>query len=141
MPAVSAGSDQSVKERENVQLSGSAEAGYTAISWFQVTNGAPSVSLDNSDTLTPDFTAPNVAPGTPQFFGFRLTVTYSDKPPVEDSCQVTVEDIIEDQDYDNDIDGKDIASFSQTLAGGGTPCLVESGMPCSIEGIAQWFGH
>jgi len=49
----------------------------------------------------------------PADMDFNVTVEYLEDPSAsaEDTCTVTVHDIIEDFDHDEDIDGADLADF------------------------------
>ena len=89
-PTVSAGSNQSVTEGVTVQLAGSGadSEGGVQFSWRQ--SGAPSVSLSDSSSATPTFTAPLVDADT--LLRFTLTVTDEDGVTAQDSVEITVSD-------------------------------------------------
>ena len=81
-PNANAGGNQSVNEGASVQLSGSAssdledEDSSLAYSWQQVDSSGYTISLNDANTATPSFTAPNpVAADTD--LSFQLTVTDS----------------------------------------------------------------
>lgn len=89
LPVVSAGTSQSVVEGASVSLSASAtdaDEDALTISWVQ-TSG-PQVSLSNSTTLTPSFTAPEVT--SSQVLAFEVTVS-DGQESVKDSVSVTVQ--------------------------------------------------
>ena len=75
-PTANAGSDRYARTGDTVTLSGSGHDGdgnNITYSWMQ-TNGNQ-VTLRDSDTLTPSFTAPDVAGGTTLTLTFELTVS------------------------------------------------------------------
>jgi hypothetical protein len=74
-PVVNAGADQAVSEFDAVSLNGSAsdsDGDSLTYSWIQ-TDG-PAVTINNGDTATASFTAPDVAPGVTVTLTFELTV-------------------------------------------------------------------
>ncbi len=61
------------------------------------------------------------------------TPVYDDNSQVVDSCLVIVADIAEDLDHDDDIDGKDIGSFANSMS--------SQGFVLTVEGVAGQFGR
>ncbi|MGJ8669803.1 MAG: PKD domain-containing protein, partial [Oceanococcus sp.] len=92
-PAVSAGTDQAVDERNFVQLSGQAsdsDGEISSLQWVPVGN---EISLDDAGTLNPSFVAPDVDSNTA--FIFRLSATDDQGDTASDDVAVTVRNIVE----------------------------------------------
>jgi uncharacterized protein YkwD len=88
-PNANAGSNQSVESGDTVQISGSAsDNDGTISSWIWEQTSGQQVSLQNANTSSVRFTAPNSA-GTIQL---RLTVTDNDGATDSDSVSITVEE-------------------------------------------------
>ena len=89
-PEVSAGSDQSVSEQDEVTLSGSVTDpnDVHTLLWAQISG--VTVELENETTLSPSFTAPFVPQA--EVLTFRLTAEDSANPPVTDEVAITIED-------------------------------------------------
>ena len=94
-PNANAGGNQSVNEGASVQLSGSAssdledEDSSLTYSWQQVDSSGYTISLNDANTATPSFTAPNpVAADTDLIF--QLTVTDSLGKTGQDTVTITV---------------------------------------------------
>ncbi len=89
-PTADAGADQSVDEMTNVQLDGSnssdEDGGIASYQWIQ-TNGA-SVTLNNSDTVSPDFQSPELQ--ETELLSFQLQVTDNDGLTATDSVDISV---------------------------------------------------
>lgn len=91
-PIVNAGGDRFVDPGANVDLDGSSSSHedtsvtITAYSWIQLSGSA--VTLNNADTATPSFTAPNVA--VTEELNFQLTVSYSNGDQASDTVRITV---------------------------------------------------
>tara|TARA_R110002096_G_scaffold2619_5_gene13565 strand:- start:1471 stop:5682 length:4212 start_codon:yes stop_codon:yes gene_type:complete len=93
-PIANAGVDQSVNDETVVNLDGSAssdpDGAIAAYAWVQTAGS--NVTLNNANTATPNFTAPNVI-GSSEVFSFQLTVTDNDplNPKQDvDSVDITV---------------------------------------------------
>lgn len=89
LPASNAGADQSVEESTLVTLTGAgsdADGTVASYSWSQVSGSY--VSIQNSDTATATFTAPNIL--TEEVLLFRLTVTDNDGGSVTDAVNIRV---------------------------------------------------
>lgn len=89
-PTANAGADQSVAEGSSVTLNGSASTdddGIATYSWSQTSGIA--VTLANSDTATPSFTAPQIETSSTALV-FTLTVTDTGGLTATDTCTVTV---------------------------------------------------
>ncbi|MEN6474868.1 MAG: PKD domain-containing protein [Syntrophaceae bacterium] len=89
-PTANAGADQSVAEGTSVTLNGSAstdDAGIASYSWSQTSGTA--VTLLNSNTATPSFTAPQITVSSTALV-FTLTVTDTGGLTATDTCTVTV---------------------------------------------------
>ena len=101
-----------VNERQWVALSVTGDPDATIDT---ITVEQPSGPLaENWDSVNLTFTAPNVNwTQPPADMDFNVTVEYLEGPSAsaEDTCTVTVHDIIEDFDHDEDIDGADLADF------------------------------
>ncbi len=91
IPQIDAGIDQSVNENTLVTLSGlgSDMEGIVTFQWTQL-SGA-SVSLNNANSMTTTFTAPNV--NTATTLSFQLTVTDSGNVSVTDTVLITVQPV------------------------------------------------
>ena len=91
-PAANAGPDQNVNQGVSVTLEGTGstdpDGGPLAYSWFQ-TGGSP-VTLDNSGSAQPRFTADTG--GSSSTLVFRLTVTDPEGLSASDQCSVVVND-------------------------------------------------
>jgi hypothetical protein len=76
-PTVSAGADQTVKELTNVTLAGTAsDADRDSLTYSWGQTAGPTVTINNSTSLTANFDAPDVlAANSPEIFTFRLTVS------------------------------------------------------------------
>ncbi|PMG29725.1 hypothetical protein BCU94_02945 [Shewanella sp. 10N.286.52.C2] len=88
-PSANAGADQSVDENIEVTLTGSgtdSDGTINSYSWAQ-TSGT-SVSLQNADSSTATFEAPDVT--TDEQLVFKLTVTDDDGASATDSVQITI---------------------------------------------------
>ena len=110
-----------VNERQPAGISVTGEPGATIDTITVSQTAGPAVNW-NSDTLT--FTAPNVnwMDGTVEMT-FHISVDYNEGGAAAADCALTVNDIAEDFDHDEDIDGKDLAEFilrleNQTLPAG-----------------------
>jgi hypothetical protein len=94
-PIADAGSTMVVNELENVSLDASnssdSDGSITSYHWSQVSNGAPSVSLTNSDQVTSSFVAPDV--GVDTTFEFELMVTDDDGDSATVRVSITVQDV------------------------------------------------
>ena len=91
-PTASAGSDRAVAEGSPVTLSGTAsdeDTGDTLT--YRWTSNRPDLSISDSDTLTPSFTAPQVDQDTP--VTFTLTVTDQHNTTATDQVTITVTDV------------------------------------------------
>jgi len=90
-PIADAGPDQAVNEGEGVTLDGSASSDPDGVvvsySWSQT--AGPGVTLSNSTSAQPSFTAPDVGPGG-QSLTFQLTVTDNGGLQATDTCTVHV---------------------------------------------------
>ena len=92
-PIADAGPDQTVDPGDTVSLDGSsssdpdAASGPLAFAWVQT--AGPTVTLAASDTATPSFVAPNVAPGTTEVLEFELSVQDS-YAAATDTVSITV---------------------------------------------------
>lgn len=93
-PVANAGPDQTVDERANVSLNGSATDpdGGTIVSYSWVQIAGFAVTLNNANTATPNFTAPSVS--ADHVMRFRLTVTDSSGLTGADTVDVNVRNII-----------------------------------------------
>ena len=91
-PTANAGADRSVNEGANVELDGSisrdAEGGNLNYLWQQVDSSGYSVSLSDSNTSTPTFTAPQVVANTSLIF--QLTVTDSLGKSSDDNVSISI---------------------------------------------------
>ena len=102
-----------VRERRWVAISITADPDAT-LDTIDITKTAGSAAENWDDSGLPVyFTAPNVAAGTTEDLTFEVKVTYEEDPQLSatDTCTVTVHDIPEDFDHDEDIDGADLAEF------------------------------
>lgn len=94
-PIADAGSAMMVNELENVTLDASkssdSDGSITSYHWSQVSNGAPSISLTNSDQVTSSFVAPDV--GVDTTFEFELMVTDDDGASATARVSITVQDV------------------------------------------------
>ena len=90
-PTADAGSDRTVSEGEPVALSGTATDHDDDALTYLWTSDRPGLSISGSDTLSPSFTAPQVASNTT----ITLTLTVSDgtNAAVTDQVRVTVTDV------------------------------------------------
>lgn len=128
-PVANAGAAQSVREGTTVRLdgAGSYDACQTLLSFFWEQVSGPSVTLSDSATSRPTFTAPTVgSAGTALVF--RLTVDDGDFFDT-DTCQVTVTDTpppSEDDDDSDDDDDNDDSDPPPAEGGGGGGCFVET---------------
>ena len=92
-PMVNAGSDQTVSELTLVTLSGSAtNAANDAMTYSWIQTGGTIVTLDDADTATASFTAPDVAEGYPDILIFELTASDPSGYSSSDTVEFTVED-------------------------------------------------
>ena len=92
-PSASAGTDQSVNENSEVTLMGSgtdSDGTIASYSWTQT--GGESVTLQNADSSSATFQAPEVA--TDEQLVFELTVTDNDGATAIDSVQITILNVI-----------------------------------------------
>ena len=93
-PLANAGEDQTVPDRTEVTLSGSAseelDAFKTSFSWRQV--AGPTVQLQNRDTANPSFVAPDVSAANPALLTFRLSVDDGYGNSGTDDVNITVRD-------------------------------------------------
>ena len=94
-PTVNAGDDQAVDEGQTVTLAGTAtdpdpdHADTLTYSWSQTSPASPTVSFDSPNSLSTNFTAPQVAATT----AFIFTLTVNDGTvEVSDTLQVTITD-------------------------------------------------
>jgi hypothetical protein len=89
-PTANAGSDQSVDEQSVVTLSanGSSDSDGTIASYLWTQNAGSSISLNNSTSSAPTFTAPTLT--TAEILSFQLTVTDNDGAVSTDSVNVEV---------------------------------------------------
>ena len=90
-PTADAGTGKSATEGDNVMLSGSGYDGDgdpITYLWMQITDGTP-VTLRDSDTQTPSFTAPNVGSETSLTLVFELMVS-DDSKNGTDNVTVTI---------------------------------------------------
>ena len=91
-PTASAGSDRAVTEGSPVTLSGTAsdeDTGDTLT--YGWTSDRPDLSISDSDTLTPSFTAPQVDQDTPVTFTLRVTDDHN--ATATDQVTITVTDV------------------------------------------------
>jgi hypothetical protein len=93
-PTANAGSDQTVVELSDVQLTGNGsdpDAGDSVtFSWEQVSG--TNVTLNNASSANAAFTAPDVLAGNPEVLSFRLTVTDAAGLAATDEVSVTVQE-------------------------------------------------
>lgn len=95
-PIAVAGTDKTVDAGSLVELDGSStrdpdnEDMITSYKWEQ-TGGSPEIELNNPDSATPSFTAPNVTSDTR--FTFRLTVTDERGQSADDNVEITVKPV------------------------------------------------
>ena len=91
-PTANAGADRSVNEGANVELDGSisrdAEGGNLNYLWQQVDSSGYSVSLSDTNTSNPTFTAPQVPANTKLIF--QLTVTDSLGKSSDDNVSISI---------------------------------------------------
>jgi cytidylate kinase len=91
LPAADAGTDQTVLKRSLVTLDGTAssdiDGNIVSYQWQQIQG--PSMNLDNPNSSTPSFTAPNVA-NSPIVLIFQLTVTDNEGGIAIDQVTITV---------------------------------------------------
>ena len=91
-PTANAGADRSVNEGDNVELDGSisrdAEGGNLSYLWQQVDSSGYSVSLSDSNSSNPTFTAPQVPANTKLIF--QLTVTDSIGKSNDDNVSISI---------------------------------------------------
>ena len=92
-PAADAGVNRTVNEGDTVTLDGSSSYDPDGIIetwlWEQV-GGAPIVVLNNADTNTASFTAPDVSEPTAVKLTFKLTVTDNDNVKRSDEVKITI---------------------------------------------------
>ncbi|MEO1657310.1 MAG: hypothetical protein AAFR65_06275 [Pseudomonadota bacterium] len=89
-PTVSAGTDQTAAEGTQVVLNGTVTDpdDTPTVFWTQISGTA--VTLQNTGTTMPSFTAPLL--GADEALVFRITATDTSNPPVSDDVTVTIED-------------------------------------------------
>ena len=91
-PTVNAGNNRTVNEGVPVTMSGSAsDLDRDPLTYEWTIVSGPQVTLTNSDTLRPQFTAPGVT--SDEDIVFRLTVTDDAGESAEDTVTVTVRDV------------------------------------------------
>ena len=122
-PTVNAGDDQAVDEGQTVTLAGTAtdpdpdHADTLTYSWSQTSPASPTVSFDSPNSLSTNFTAPQVAATT----AFIFTLTVNDGTvEVSDTLQVTITD----------------SPNSQPEVGAGDDQEVVEGATVSLSGTA-----
>ena len=119
-PTANAGADQTVNEGTTVTLNGSAstdDEGIASYSWSQTSGTA--VTLLNSDTTTPSFTAPQLSSGSSALV-FTLTVTDTGGLTSTDSCTVTVNGDNDAPTANAGADQSVVEETTVTLSGSGT---------------------
>ncbi|MEM7662619.1 MAG: hypothetical protein AAF292_10245 [Pseudomonadota bacterium] len=89
-PAVSAGPDQTVSEMNLVTLAGTVTDpdDVPAVRWTQLSG--PAITLSDTTSLTPEFTAPMVP--APMSLEFQLSADDGSNPAVSDTVTVTITD-------------------------------------------------
>ncbi len=95
LPMADAGSDLNTTEGNTVQLDGSSShvpqvpnVNFSVI-WDQIVGAGPNVNLDNPNSLTPSFTAPQVDAGG-AVLQFKLTISDADNSNISDEDIVDV---------------------------------------------------
>ncbi len=119
-PTANAGADQSVAEGASVTLNGGAstdDGGIASYSWSQTSGTA--VTLSNSNTATPSFTAPQIAT-TSSTLVFTLTVTDTGGLTATDTCTVTVTGQNDPPTANAGADQSVVEGASVTLSGSGS---------------------
>lgn len=95
-PVVDAGAGQTVDELTTVTLSGSAsDADGTIVTYLWTQTAGTAVTLNNSDTATASFDAPDVV--NPEILVFELQVTDDDGQLGTDSIEITVNPIVNNE--------------------------------------------
>lgn len=90
-PVADAGEDRKVEEEDNVELDGTDSRGEDlSYSWSQT--GGDSVDLEDADTATASFTAPELEDDEDIVLTFNLTVTDADGQTDTDAVAITVEE-------------------------------------------------
>jgi hypothetical protein len=135
-PTADAGADQTVDEGTTVTLdaTGSSDSDGDTLSFSWTQTGGPSVSLRDSNTATPEFTAPDVDSSTT--LTFELTVsdgTASDT----DTTTVTVSDT----DGGTDIRAARELTTTDVLPGGGVEVTIRATFSNSHERVAILDGY
>ena len=92
-PTANAGADQTVVEATVVTLdgSGSSDPDGTALTFSWSQTAGPAVTLSDTSAEMPTFSAPDVAPGSPETLSFELTVD-DGTDNAADSVDITVQD-------------------------------------------------
>jgi hypothetical protein len=93
-PVASAGADQTVNEGDNVGLdgTGSSDSDGTIASYSWTQTAGTEVTLDDSSSATPSFTAPEVG-SAGETLTFELTVTDNDRGTGTDTVDIVVQNV------------------------------------------------
>ena len=96
-PTADAGTDRKVTKNNFVTLSGSGsfdrEGAIKTYAWQQQAGSLPLVTLNNSDTATPNFIAPNVSGADIDLYFDLIVTDNNDVASVKDSIKITVQEV------------------------------------------------